>query len=242
MAEVLLSDYLAHVFSEIARARDMADRYTKEIAVVYAKDEVLRHFSVPRFKLSKMDLTMPVLVSGVHLSSLIHFRMNRDEFRSFIGARVSDLLALVLAVKPGVKVNAGSRTEGLEPLIDVLHQELAIAEPAQAESVLTKHWSGIVAKGMEINNIPSELTKLKPVIEQISRALALLLESVIGMMVVSKATIEKLLVNPETNVVKDGSSGTSVFTLKAELIEEGVIVKRVKDETTGTESTVVEFE
>ena len=41
------------------------------------------------------------------------------------------------------------------------------------------------------------------------------------------------MINAQTNVVKDGSSDTSVFTIKAELIEEGVIIKSVKDETTG---------
>ena len=56
MADITLSDYLAFILSEISRARDMADRYTREIALVYAKDDVLRHFSVPRFKLSKMDV------------------------------------------------------------------------------------------------------------------------------------------------------------------------------------------
>src|SRR5688500_9021169 len=37
MAEVALSDYIAYVFQEISKARDMADRYSKEVALAYAK-------------------------------------------------------------------------------------------------------------------------------------------------------------------------------------------------------------
>lgn len=68
MAEITLSEYLGYLFAEISKARDMADRYSKEIALLYAKDDVLRHFSVPRFKIPKMDLTIPVMVSAVRMS------------------------------------------------------------------------------------------------------------------------------------------------------------------------------
>ena len=39
-----------------------------------------------------------------------------------------------------------------------------------------------------------------------------------------------------------GSSDTSVFTLKAELLEEGFFIRSVRDEDTGAVTTVVEFE
>ena len=55
-------------------------------------------------------------------------------------------------------------------------------------------------------------------------------------------TIQSLLINPETNVVKNGSSDTSVFTLKAELLEEGFFIRSVRDDATGQTRPVVEFE
>ena len=60
--------------------------------------------------------------------------------------------------------------------------------------------------------------------------------------VVDRTPIQSLLVNPETNVVKNGSSDTSVFTLKAEMLEEGFFIRTVRDEATGQTRTVVEFE
>jgi hypothetical protein len=60
--------------------------------------------------------------------------------------------------------------------------------------------------------------------------------------VVDSTTIQSLLINPETNVVKHGSSDTSVFTIKAEMLEEGFFIRSVRDESTGQVSQIVEFE
>ena len=68
------------------------------------------------------------------------------------------------------------------------------------------------------------------------------LKAVTTATVVDRTTIQSLLVNPETNVVKNGSSDTSVFTLKAEMLEEGFFIRTVRDEATGQTRTVVEFE
>jgi len=249
MAEVLLSDYLAYLFSQISKARDMADRYSKEIALVYAKDDVLRHFSVPRFKLSKMDLTMPMMVSGVEVSSLMQFQMTGQDFRSFIIERLIAAIGLVVPIMPGMKDVARARdarsvsTSGLEPAIDVFYEQLSTTtDLSRPETVIGKHWPAIVERALSLNNIPSELTKLKPVADVLSRALTALTEALRGKIVVPKATIERLLINPETNVVKGGSSDATVFTIKAELIEEGLLIKQVRDDATGAESSVVEFE
>lgn len=250
MAEITLSDYLAFLLSEISRARDMADRYTREIALVYAKDDVLRHFSVPRFKISKMELNIPVLVSGVEVSSLMQFHMSREDFRSFI---ISKLIALVAVVRHAITFGTSPpatgngatpiRTRGIEPMIDAFYDRLAsLPDPSHPESVISDNWSAITTRVLALNDIPNQLVAVKTVADLVAAPLPGLIEEIKTKMSVPKATIERLMINAQTNVVKDGSSDTSVFTIKAELIEEGVIVKSVKDEKTGTESSVVEFE
>lgn len=249
MAEITLSDYLAFLLSEISRARDMADRYTREIALVYAKDDVLRHFSVPRFKLSKMALNIPVLVSGVEVSSLMQFSMSQVEFRSLVIGKLIDLVAMVRSItfvgsSPAI-VNGAQpvRTDGIEPLIDAFHDRLvSLPDPSHPESVITDNWSAITSKVLELNDLPIQPIAMKAFAELVGKPLPALIDEIKAKMSVSKATIERLMINAQTNVVKDGSSDTSVFTINAELIEEGVIVKSVKDERTGIESSVVEFE
>lgn len=235
MAEVALSDYIAYVFSEVSRARDMADRYSKEIAVAYAKDDVLRHFSVPRFKIAKMDLNMPVLVSGVQVSTLMKFSMDRQELRRVF------LDAIVQIVKRIVSRDVAVRTDGAEPLLDALHERLeANPDPARVDDLVTRGWADVLRHVMKANDVASEL--LPRLAAEIKRTLAEVVAKVKGGITTTRATLDGLLVNPETNVVKNGSSDASVFTIKAELMEEGMFIRSVKDEKTGVESRIVEFE
>jgi len=250
MAEIALSDYLAFVFSEISRARDMADRYSKEIALVYAKDDVLRHFSVPRFKLAKLELNMPVLVSGVEVSSLVKFQMTRDVFRSAVLSKLADVVVSVQTSKlsPGPSPGKGDgprpvRTDGIEPSIDVFFDRLAaLRDFSGSGEVISNNWTDLSARILAINDIPVESTRGKPVSDLIARSLPAVVEMINANLSVPKITMDKLHINPQTNVVKDGSTDLTVFTIKAELIEEGVIVKSVIDGRTGAESPVVEFE
>ncbi|MDQ1098415.1 MULTISPECIES: hypothetical protein [Chryseobacterium] len=59
-----LNEYLGGIVSEIASARKMADLQTIQIAREYAKDELLKNFSVPRMKIGTVDLTIPFARAG----------------------------------------------------------------------------------------------------------------------------------------------------------------------------------
>jgi hypothetical protein len=251
MAEIVLSDYLAFVFSEISRARDIADRYSKEIALLYAKDDVLRHFSVPRFKLSKLELNMPILVSSVEVSSVTKFQMTRDAFRSSVIGMLVEEVAFVQTSNPGsgadpvkgTDVPRPIRTEGIEPSIDVFFDQLvALRDFSGAKDIISNNWIEVSTKILAINGFPVELTKARPVSGLIARFLPAVIEMINSNLSVPEAAIQKLHINPQTNVVKDGSTDMTVFTIKAELMEEGIIVKSVRDDKTGAESPVVEFE
>jgi hypothetical protein len=237
MAEVTLSDYLAYVFQEISRARDMADRYSKEIAQVYAKDDVLRHFSVPRFKIAKMDLTMPVMVSQVQVASLAKFSMGVDELKILVRNAAVDLVASV-----GGRMPKPIRTEGLDVLIEAFHRDLMeMKDGTPPEKVVKPHWIAIVEKALTVNGLTKE-GELPPVADEaLSRTLPEMYEKVKANITIAKTTLQSLLVNPETNLVRNGSSDATVFTMRAELVEEGVFIRSVRDQH-GTESRVVDFD
>lgn len=59
-----LNEYLGGLVSEIASARKMADLQTVQIAKEYAQDDLLKHFSIPRMKVSSVDLTVPFAQAG----------------------------------------------------------------------------------------------------------------------------------------------------------------------------------
>jgi hypothetical protein len=57
-----LNEYLGGLVSEIASARKMADMQTVQ---EYAQDDLLKHFSIPRMKVSSVDLTVPFAHAGL---------------------------------------------------------------------------------------------------------------------------------------------------------------------------------
>ena len=95
MAEITLADYTGYIFLEIIKAREMADRHSRQLAEVYAQDPVLQHFSVPRFKVPKMELTIPVLISGARFNQVITFQMPRDKFVAYVLGRIKAVISAV---------------------------------------------------------------------------------------------------------------------------------------------------
>lgn len=59
-----LNEYLGGIVSEISTARKMTDLQTVQIAKEYAKDDLLKHFSIPRMKVGTVDLTIPFAIAG----------------------------------------------------------------------------------------------------------------------------------------------------------------------------------
>src|ERR1051325_11299824 len=133
----------------------MADRQSKDIAQRYGGDDVLRHFAVPRFKLAKLDLTVPVLVSGVQLSSLAQLRISRGELGTLIVDKAVEV-ASQLPTRQGTQ--SAVRTDGLEPLIDAFRRQLGeIVDPAKLEEVVAAHWPALVARVLDVNEVPAPL-------------------------------------------------------------------------------------
>lgn len=60
-----LNEYLGGIFSSITDARVMADVQTVQVAEQYAKHDLLKHFSVPRMRISDIELTIPVAIEGL---------------------------------------------------------------------------------------------------------------------------------------------------------------------------------
>lgn len=61
-----LNEYLGGIFSSITDARVMADVQTVQVAEQYAKHDLLKHFSVPRMRISDIELTIPVAIEGLN--------------------------------------------------------------------------------------------------------------------------------------------------------------------------------
>ncbi|SHF79193.1 hypothetical protein SAMN05444008_11265 [Cnuella takakiae] len=258
MAEVTLSDYVGYIFAEIVRARELADRESKRIAEIYEKDEVLRRFSVPRFKIPEMDLTIPVLVSGAKFSNTVSLVLERDAFRELLQAKINFVIRTILIRKrpvvfggifkpidlniPIKRVAAARAADnGKDPVDEFYDQLVANPDPLHPESIIQDKWYEVFALRLQDAKLQEDYNKLFPNNDLYNQTLAEITEQVKASTVIAASRIQNLLVNPETNVVKNGSSDSSVFVVKAKITEEGLFVHTVK-EGNGEEKKVVEFE
>jgi hypothetical protein len=60
-----LNEYLGGLFGSISEARVMADAQSAQVAEQYAKHDLLKHFSIPRLRISDIELTIPVAIQGL---------------------------------------------------------------------------------------------------------------------------------------------------------------------------------
>lgn len=60
-----LGDVLGAMLADVARARVQADVESLRIAETYARDPLLKHLPVPRFRMPDLVVDLPVLVDGV---------------------------------------------------------------------------------------------------------------------------------------------------------------------------------
>lgn len=274
MAEITLADYTGYIFLEIIKAREMADRHSRQLAELYAQDPVLRHFSVPRFKVPKMELTIPVLISGARFNQIISFKAPADKFAGSVMGRLKEVVSVVRSRGdnpfkrptgvPGVVTlvgrGAARKARGaaagtaaaaaasramaaLQRVVDEFWRALKDnPDPSQPAELVRKYWAYLFEQALLEENLMDLYKKFNPGNELFRQTLDEVLKMVTSQTVVDSTTIQSLLINPETNVVKNGSSDTSVFTLKAELLEEGFYIRSVRDEATGEIRPVVEFE
>ncbi len=60
-----LNTYIGAIVSQLTESRAAADLTTVSIAKTYEKDELLKNFSVPRFRASDVEVTIPVAIDTI---------------------------------------------------------------------------------------------------------------------------------------------------------------------------------
>jgi hypothetical protein len=295
MAQITLSDYVGFIFGEIVRARALADAESKRIALLYKDDEVLKSFSVPRFKIPEMDITIPVLLSGAKYKTTLVFNVEQGKFYEYIktkldNARQAILIARSNITKDFTKTDVGilsppyvptqldtqvyyasaakrtaatkkaaataktagakrratafaTATGGIETAITEFYELLRNnPDPSAPDNIVSVKWGQLFNMMILANGLMADYTRLYPTGQLFTQSSQEVLTYVKANTVVSKTEIENILINPETQTVKDGSTDASVFTLKARIVEDGVFVKELKDENGNVTERIVEFD
>ncbi|MEV4702308.1 hypothetical protein [Actinoplanes sp. NPDC049316] len=249
MAEITLSDYAGFILLEIVKAREMADEYSREVAQRYAADEVMRYFPAPRFKMPKLDLALPILISGARFNQTVRFDFPAEDFVTFIadharGVRVAvELARLRDKGLSDLELKDPPESRVVQDLAIDFHKQLVSnPEPRHPDTLVTLGWTAVVRACLEEADLAGFFARWDGARELLATTMAEVLSTVAERTVVDRTAIDSLLVNPVTNVVKNGSDDASVCTVHAELLEEGVYLRSVQDGEDGRTHAVVEFE
>jgi len=247
MANITMSDYIGFIFSEVTRARVIADSESRRIAELYATDEVLKNFSVPRFKIPEMNLSIPVIVSGAKFSTVLAFSVKKDDFIAFLQTKMKNALTTLRIKMRRISTLPGKIDIDLvRPRPNIIAQPIRSAvkgrgskkDPASDEKMLNEFY--ILLKENSDPSDPDNIVHIKW--SEYFQTLNEVLEWVKHYTIVVSTRIDNLLVDPETNTVKNNSTDSTIFLINAKIMEEGIFIKSVKNTETGEENKIVEFE
>jgi hypothetical protein len=248
---ITLSEYLGFIFIEITNARVMADKESARIAEMYSQNPLFEKFSVPRFKIPEMELSIPVVISGAKYTSTIEFTENKEGFIQQIKNELSISVKKLMIkrklqfslkefkdpiiFKPQSesqkgRIKAQDNTEDAD-FVEFYQALKTNPSPDRHDEIVTIHYSNLFSKLLEEKKMFKDYNELYPKNELMQESLQNVNKYVESKTIVQRNKIDNLLVNPETNVIREEASDLSVFNIKAKITEEGIFVKTVRDKT-----------
>lgn len=248
MASVTLHDYAGYIMLEMIRARESADAYSRAVAERYSADPVLRFFPAPRFKLPKVELTLPMLVSGAKFNEILRLDLPREQFVATVVALAAEVRMTVETAQDttsatGPSTIASPAPSSIQRMAERFHSRLtANPDPGHPEEIVRASWAEIFQLQLDESALAGFYQQWDPHRELLARTTREVLDRVTERTVVEHTKILSLEVDPETAMVKNGSGEASVFVIKADLLEEGVYVRTVRDDASDQTHPVVEFE
>jgi hypothetical protein len=139
-----LSDFLGGLASGICDARVNSDIQSLKIAEEYAKNDLLKHFSVPRMRIDKVELNIPIAVDSlIEKTQRIYQPIDNQSFSAKTYQQVLKSLAVTSLSS---EVSKNLRTE----IADQVHLLEAKIRVNQTEDSLEEFTDSIALKTMEI--------------------------------------------------------------------------------------------
>lgn len=134
-----LGDLLGHLLGEITIARSQADIESVRIAELYANHPLLKHFSVPRFRLPDVSIELPVALTEMEETP------PGTEPRGKLG---------------DISKVEGPLSETLSSIIKRQGIELSDSETKSMESAFKETIPSVIKDATRIKDVPTNLTQI----------------------------------------------------------------------------------
>ena len=229
---VTLSEYLGLVFKEISNARAMADAEAQRVAKMYQSDEMLQHFSVPRFKIPEISLNIPLAISNVEVEAVYEFQLKEDQVKEFFHKKfdIRNDINSYPEIRQFLKKIRKNPSADFKKNLDYKKKIIANEFNNVMKSVLVRN-----NIKLKFNNNPNYEKNFG---ENTKNEFLKLIES---SFTVKQKNLKNLMIRPETDIVREQSTEHSVFSVNVKLIEEGFTLNTLEDEK-GNKVKVVHFE
>ncbi|HSC54879.1 MAG TPA: hypothetical protein VLC98_14700 [Phnomibacter sp.] len=254
---ITVAQYLSFMFSEITRARVIADTESLRIAEEYSKSPLMKYFSVPRFKIPELELSVPMVIAGAQYNNIYVFTWDKAEYDRIMANYVNRFS--IMFTRP-FKYDS-KEMETVRNVVEDAYKDFATLPNVQDLKQLLEEKK--LDAIQNIDQIVKSLLavyngqeKVKPGTLPFNRLVIIrtqtqeelvadwkrvVTQQLLENIRLKESVLKALLISPETNIVKTEGTDISILQIRAKITEEGIFVNSVKNEN-GDETKVVDFE
>ncbi len=229
-----LKDYLGSLVKDLNYARVIADVESANIARMYAQDDLLKHFSIPRMKIQDTELTIPICIDELeHLPQKDYQPIDNVAFKAATYAEIKN----VLQVSSFNALLYKNLKKSIYPSIDTLEKE--VKGGADIQTSLDSFCQKVASDSMELiktehirKPIKSAVLKdrsidKKSIINTLKEKLKVYLAPAIKQRVLS-ASIQNAKVTVETDKLREKKPENLVY-IKKKITEESMEWQTMED-------------
>lgn len=209
-----LGDYIGRILIEVMFARSQADVEALRVAEIYSSHPLLQNFPVPRVRLPKAEINVPLVISNMEKEEEDRSHLDRDK----VSTRTSPYASIVS--RELAKHNAKMDNSQVKLLRDKLKKKLEEIEylRLQAISMIT------IAKELSIEamKVISSIESIKSNDDKIRKISKAIEAKFRDKLVSDRKKPPRIKVSPLTSQIKEFSNIEHIVTLKLSLIEDAL--------------------
>ena len=231
---ITISDYLGYLFNQVIHAKAMADAESVRVAQVYSKDEIMKHFPVPRFRLPELEMDIPIGVSKVALDEL-RTSLNANELAN----KSSELLHIVLKTINAQKGFDNTVFDEIKKTLKEAFNRIAGLSTDQKVSFVSQNFGNFVGKVIKTSNTETNTDEVVSLQNSTTKDFMAFIQR--KETELQKSKLLDVFITPETFKMQTTESQSNLFRIKAKFVEEGFYMNSITDEK-GNKKTIIDFE
>lgn len=233
---VTLSDYLGFLMKEISHARLSSDLASIELAKMYAENELLRNLSVPRVRLSRIDVSVPLVVESLKMDQASDFRnlnspQNQDALNRILSSLFTKHFDVKFSREEQKNISARIRL-GTEPIA----RKSAYQEGRNDFERFTEDTFIYAVNLKDIRKLQDFDKRFDQSLHELRSQFMALFDAQVQP---GPTKLEAMVVNPVTAAIRAAQPPQSIFVLNLSLTEEGIELVTVQDSEGNTKKVLV---